>query len=547
MPALNEDLRFPLAAGFIPAMLVSLLVLGGCGGGSGGTARGGQTIIGEAVDLDKPLPLVAESNLDNVIVGLIYPTLLTGEWVDGELVYVTAEESPLALARSYEYFGADSASIRFHLRTDMLWSDGRPVTAHDAAWTTEAQGVPELASPRMDFNREIRGLEVEDDSTFVVHFTRRYPEMLFHLSAGGIAPRHPYEGTSLADLRSHPAVTNPVGTLVTSGPFRIAQWSRGQQLVLERDPNFRPAPNIDRIVFRVLPEETTRLIELQTGRIDRVLIPFTFIDEANRSPDLRIEAQEKRSYEYIAYNPLAHDFFADPEVRRALGLAIDTRALISALQIDDFAVPAGGPYPPIFRRLYDPEGQAPLPFDTTEARRILASKGWTPGPNGILTRNGVPFRFTLMTNGDNRRRVDIAQIVERMWRRIGIEVRIQTLEFNTSIERANGRNFEAFLGGWGVGLSPDLHSLWGDPDNRFNFVGYDNPEVQRLIAEALAQTSPEAAAPFWRQAASTISADQPYTWLYYIDRPHAIRNRLQGTLINVAGEYLESWNWYVQE
>jgi peptide/nickel transport system substrate-binding protein len=244
---------------------------------------------------------------------------------------------------------------------------------------------------------------------------------------------------------------------------------------------------------------------------------------------------------------MAHEFFADPEVRRALGLALDTEALIGALNLDGYAVPAGGPYAPIFRELYDPQAQAPLPYDTAEARRIFTAKGWAPGAGGILHRNGVPFRFTVVTNAENRRRVDIAQIVEQQWRRLGIDARILTLEFNTVIERSRNRNYESRIGGWGVGLSPDLYSLWGDPDLPFNDVSYDNPEVQRLFALALEQPTRETAAPYWRQAASLIVADQPYTWLYYYDTPYAVNNRLQGTRIDTLSQYQQVWEWYIAD
>jgi peptide/nickel transport system substrate-binding protein len=524
--------------------LAFLLVLGGCGERQ--IQRGGQVITAEGADLDKPNPIVSETNLDNQVNGILYRPLLQPWWEDGELQYLTSDQNPMSLATSYEFFGPDGASLRYRLRTDVRWSDGEPVTAHDAAWSIQTQGLREVASPRVDYSREIREVLVEDDSTVVVHFTRHYPEMLFH-TAGAVSPRHLFEGTDLSQMRSHPALTNPVGNLVTNGPFLLAEWIRGQRVVLQRNPDFEPQPHLDRIIFRIIPEEATRMIELQTGNVDITQMPFHYLAEVERAGNIRIERQEKRSYEYISYNPRAHEFFADRDVRRALGLAIDTEGLISALQLDGYAVPAGGPYSPIFRRLYDAEEQAPMPYDTVEARRILAGKGWRPGPDGILRRDGVPFRFTILTNAENRRRVDIAQIVEQQWRRIGVDTRIQTLEFNTVVQRSRDKNFEARIGGWGVGLSPDLYQLWGDPDLPFNEVSYDNPEVQRLFEQALEQPTEEAAAPFWRRAAGLIVADQPYTWLYYYDTPFAVNNRVRGTRIDTLGQYQQVWEWYIEQ
>jgi peptide/nickel transport system substrate-binding protein len=510
-------------------------------------SRGGQVVVGHGSDIEYPNLLVSQGDMDNTVNAIVFRPLLEPEWADGWLAFRTAEENPMALARSYEFFGPDSASLRYHLRTDAFWSDGRPITAHDAAWTLEARGNPAVASPRMDYNREFREIVVEDDSTLVIHFNRRYPEMIFQ-TAGGVLPRHVYEGVDLSQIRAHPSVTNPAEHQVSSGAFRIAQWLRGQRIVLERNPDIDPQPHLDRIIIRVIPDETVRVIELQTGNVDMVLVPYHFIQEVRRAGNVRIEAQENRSYEYILFNPLGNEFFADPDVRRALGLAIDVDALISGLEMGEFARPAGGPYPSIFRNLYDAEAQAPLPHDIEEARRILAGKGFVPGTGGILARDGVPFRFTVLTNVENQRRVDVAQIIEQQLRRVGVDMRIQALEFNTVLERTTSRQFEASIGGWGVGLSQDyLYQLFGDPDLPFNLVGYDNPEVQRLMSEALDQPTEEAAAPYWREIASLIVEDQPYTWLYYYDRPWGINNRLRGTIVDPLGEVQHVWKWYLEE
>ena len=219
---------------------------------------------------------------------------------------------------------------------------------------------------------------------------------------------------------------------------------------------------------------------------------------------------------------------------------------MAALQIEEFSEPAGGPYPPIFRTLYDAEAQASLPFDTAQARQILASNGWVPGTDGILTRNGERLSFTIVTNAENRRRVDIAQLAEQQWRRLGIDATIQTLEFNTLFDRAQNKDFEAIIMGWNVGLSADLYQTWGDPELPFNMVSYDDPQVQALMQQAVNQTTEQAAAPYWQEAASLIVADQPYTWLFYYDKPYGVNNRVQGMRIDTLSPYQKVWQWTVE-
>ncbi len=523
------------------------LLLTACPGERTAPQRGGSVTVVELADIDKPMPLISESSLDNQFQGFMFRPLLQPWWEDGEIHYLTHEENPMALAHSWEYVGADSSAIRFHLVADALWSDGEPVTAHDAAWHTEMRGDPRTASPRQDYNENIVSVEAEDDHTLLIQFTHRYPEMLFHTS-GPISPRHPFEGADPAGLRAHPVMTDPAGNLPVSGPFMISRWQRGQQIVLVPNPNFSPQPRLERIVFRIIVEETGRMVELQTGRADMVSpIPFDRIEGLQREvADLRMERREGRFYDYIAYNPARYEVFDDPDIRRALGLAVDHEGLISALNMDEYARPAGGPYSPIFQDLYDPEEQAPLPYDPEEALRLLEEAGFRPGPGGVLLRNNRPLRFTLTTNAGNQRRLDAAQIIQQQWRRIGVDMRIQTLESNTFFDRLTRRDLQAALGGWGVGLSPDLTGLWA-PGVPFNYTGFEDPRVTELFEQALAQPTRDAAAPYWREAASLIVAAQPYTWLYYMDEVVGVRDRLRGTTINTLSTYQNLWEWWVTD
>lgn len=499
-------------------------------------------------DISKPMPFISETTLDGDVVGQMFMGILGARWEDGRLRNTTAEEDALALAKSYEFFGPDSASVRFHLRGDVRWSDGTPLTAHDAVWTIETRGDPRTASPRQEMNQFIESVEAPDDSTLVVHFSRRYPEMLVHV-AGPVAPRHVFEGTDLATIRTHPALTNPRdGGLPVSGPYRIGEWLRGQRVTLVPNPEFQPQPRIPRVVFQIIPEETTRLIELQTGNADIMELPFDKLDLVRGSvPDLRFESIEGRVYDYIAYNPLAHPALADPEIRRALGLAIDREGLISALSLDEFGTPAGGPIAPILALVHDPVAEAPLPHDPERAARILDEKGWVPGATGIREKDGRPLRFTLSTNTGNQRRADVAQIVQQAWRGIGVDAQIRTIESNTFFDglSAARKDFDAAIAGWSVGLFMDMTGLWG-AESPFNFVSYDDPETTRLMQDALAQPTEDRAAEYWKAATARIVEAQPYSWLYYMDQVVGVRDRVKGTRIDTLGLLQNLHEWWIE-
>lgn len=544
--------------------LVLSTVAAACGGGEdreggeegakGGVARdrnavqrGGTAVLSELSDMSKPLPFLYEGNVDTDLGDILYMPLLRTEWRDGRAVYLTSHDNPMAIAWHWEYAGPDSSAIRYRMRSALKWSDGQPLTAHDVVWTYRMTADPKVASPQQSYAEHLDSVAAENDSTVVFHFKRRYPEMLFH-SGLPIAPKHAYEGSDPAQIRSHRRLLTPDnGALVVSGPFMVGSWRKGQQISFIPNPHFPVRPNLDQIVIRIIPEATTRLVELQRGALDFTRpIPHDQIPNLRSQPGIRFERERQRSYDYIAYNPRAMDAFADPEVRRALSLAIDTRGLIRGLQMQDFAAPAGGPYAPIFKDLYDPQRTPPLPYDTLQAKRILEAKGWRDSDgDGIREKDGKPFRFTLLTNAGNVRKADVQQIVQQQLKRVGVDVRLQQLEFNTFQERQMGKEYEALLGTWIVGLSADITPLWAE-GSPLNIVSYKNPRVSQLFEQALTQPNDQAAAPYWRAAAEQIARDQPYTFLYYFDQVDGVRDRLQGMKIDTYGAYQNAWQWWVR-
>jgi peptide/nickel transport system substrate-binding protein len=544
------------------AGLALLLGLAACGDRGGGAdtpreaakgqeqpRRGGTAVTAELADMSKPLPPIFDTSLDGDLMDVMYMGLTRGAWTDGKLQYLLSDRSPMALAWHWEYVGADSAALRYRMRSGLKWSDGRPITAHDVVWTYEVVRDPRVASPRQDYVEHMDSVVAENDSTVTFFFDRRYPEMHFYAGLP-IAPKHAFQDADLSDLRNHPRLRNPGnGNLVVSGSFMIGQWQPGQRLVLVPNPHFSVRPRLDQIVIRIIPEHTTRLVELQNGTVDftRPIPPDQVAAIRQRVPGIRFEREEKRNYDFISYNPAAFDAFGDRDIRTALGLAVDVNGIVQALRLGDFAAPAGGPYPPIFRDLYDPQTMAPLPFDTARAKQILESKGWRDtNRDGIREKDGRPFRFILLTNSGNQRRNDVAQIVQQMWRRIGVQAELRQQETGTMYDRLTEKDYEAVLAGFSVALSPDLAQMW-NRDSPFNFAGYDNPATFSTFEQAQRATDEAQANALWKQAAAQLIADRPYTWLYFLDGVVGVRDRLQGVRVDTYGAYQNTWEWWVKD
>jgi peptide/nickel transport system substrate-binding protein len=513
-----------------------------------GPREGGTAVVAELGDIQFPHPFFFQGALDSDLMDVMYMALTRAEWRDGRLVYTLSDQSPMAAAWHYEYVGPDSAALRYHMKSGLKWSDGQPITARDVAWSYEMYANPELASPRQENVTDIDSVVAENDTTVTFYFKRRYPEMLFD-SGLHIVPEHAYRGTAPEALRTHSVFSRPQ-TMVVSGPFRIGAWQPGQQVTLVPNEQAGVRPRLDRIVIRIIPETTTRIVEMQNGTVDFSRgLPFDQVPAMQRrTPDLHFDREQKRFWEFVAYNPQKVPQFADPQIRRALGLAVDVEGIIRQLRMEDFTIPASGPYPPIFADLYDPQRMRPLGFDTAQARRILEEKGWRDtDADGIREKDGRPFRFTLMTNTGNQRRADVSQILQRMWRNVGVDVRLQSYELGTFQERMiRTRDYEAALGSWGVELSPNLTGLWS-ADAPFNITSYRNPEVSRLMTEAERQPTAQLANPLWKAAAERIVQDQPYTWLYYYDGVTGRRDRLRGVKVDTYGAYQNTWEWWVAD
>ena len=547
-----------LRAAARPALLALLTLAAACGErrtaektaarpDSAGTPEpGGTAVIVELGDMEKPSPLVAQTSLDNDLYDVMYMGLTRGAWRDGRPVYLTSNDSPMALAYHWEYAGADSTALRYRMRSGLRWSDGQPITAGDVVFTYAMLADSQAASPRQDDVAQIDSVRAENDSTVVFYFKRRYPEMLF-ASSIPIVPRHVYEPAGPAGIRGHPSLTDPVGHVVVSGPFTIGAWSRGSSITLVPNPNFSPKPHLERVVIRIVPEATTRLVELRNGTGDFVRsisfeqVPRLLVPGAG----LHVEREQKRFWEFIAYNPAAHPAFADPQVRRALGMSLDVPGIIHALRMEGFTQQAAGPYAPIFRDLFDSTRMKPLPYDTAGAKRILDARGWRDADgDGIREKDGRPLRFTLLTNSGNSRRADVSQIIQQQWKRAGVDLRLQQMETNVFYGTLSEKKYDAALGGWGVALSADLSPFWS-AQSPFNVVSYQNADAQRLMQQALAQPTAEKANPLWRAAAERIVQDQPYTWLYYYDQVTVVRDRLKGVRVDSYGAYQNLWEWWI--
>ncbi len=520
----------------MPALAAALVVVGACGGGGAGEAGGRTLVLGYAEDLQTLNPVVStDQNANDLMYPLLYTPLVT---------YDTAYRVRPWLARSWTLSDSD---VVFELRSDVRWQDGKPVTAEDVKFTFDLAKNPATASPlAAAYLADVEGAEVLGPHRIRFRFSESHAQPLQDFVWPPV-PKHVLEGVDPAHLANAPFGRHPVG----SGPYRVVRWDAGQEILLQAVDSFPAAlggpAGIRRVSYRILPEATTRLQELLRGdlQVDGPLEP----QEAPRlegARHARLADFPWRQFTYIGWNT-RDSLFRDPAVRRALTMAIDRNALLQAT-LYGHGRPAVGPIPPWHP--YAPHLQ-PLPYDPDSARALLARAGWrdTDG-DGILDRNGVPFRFRLLASQANATFPDLVQMIQAQLKKVGVDVQPELLEWQTVLSRHRARDFQAVLTNWvldnfRVDPRPLFSTRAANTPGSANRSSYSNPVADSLMDVGTRTTDSAVARRTWAAFERILRRDQPFTFLFWNDELAGVSRDLEGVHMDARGELytLPRWRW----
>ena len=229
---------------------------------------------------------------------------------------------------------------------------------------------------------------------------------------------------------------------------------------------------------------------------------------------LKAYSQPSLGYTYIGYN-LTNPLFQDKRVRQAMTYAVNREEIVQYV-LYGLGVVATGPFPNHLW-YYNPNVK-PIPYDPRMARQLLAEAGWKEkNKEGILVKDGKPFRFTLITNSGNDTRRDVGVLVQRQLREIGIDVTLELYEWSVFLKDfINAKHFDACILGWSLSVDPDAYEIWHSSqiEKGFNFVSYRNPEVDKLWEEGRREYDQEKRRQIYWRIHELVAEDQPYTFLY---------------------------------
>ena len=449
------------------------------------------------------------------------------------------------LAQSWDV-SSDQKTITFHLKPNLKWADGQPLTSEDVLFTWKTVTDDKTRSPYGADYKLVKRAEAPDSNTFKVTYAQPYAPALDSWSGLHILPKHLLKDQ---DINNTPFSRNPVG----SHYYQLDQWKKGGNLSLKRNPNATQGQaKIDHLVSRIIPDRAAQFLELMADNIDSMsLNSIQYARIFPSRPDLTAKiAQYKElgnSYTYLGFN-LKRKPFDDLRVRQAINYAIDKQEIIDGVLLG-LGLPVASPYKP-GTRWSNPKLQ-PYPYDPHKAIALLKEAGFEDHDHdGILDRDGQPLSFEILTN-QNKEREMSAVLVQRRLKEIGIDVKIRVVEWATFISRfIKTGDFNVVLLGWGLGLEPDQFNIWHSSQQapgQFNFIGYKNPKVDKLLEAGRLELNPDKRMKIYHDFSEILLEDSPVVYLFAGYGLPAIHKRVKGIddPAPPAGIGHNSYEWYI--
>jgi len=495
-------------------------------------ATGDTLVVGTIGEPSNLIPLLASDASSHDVAGQIY---------NGLLRYDKNLKLEGDLAERWEV-SRDGLTITFHLRQGVRWQDGKPFTAKDVLYTYGVTIDPKTPTAYAEDFKQVQQVSAPDPYTVVVNYAKPFAPALASWG-NAVLPAHLLEGQ---DITKSPLSRKPVGT----GPFRFKSWDAGQKIILEANPDYYEGrPQIDRYLYRVIPDSSTMYMELKAGGVDMMgLSPVQYQRQTSGSSftsrfnKYRYPAS---AYTYLGYN-LRNPLFADRQVRQAIAMCINRDEIIHGVLLG-MGQMANGPFKP-GTWAHNPSVKG-FDYNPEQAKKLLAAAGWQLGTDGILQKQGKRFSFTLLTNQGNEQRIKIAQIIQRRLKGVGIEVQIRVLEWASLLANFIDKGkFDALVMGWTIPQDPDIFDVWHSSKTNpkeLNFIGYKNPEVDRLIEEGRGTFDHEQRKRAYWRIQEIIQQDQPYTFLYVPDALPVVHARFRGIEPAPAGISHNLIRWYV--
>jgi peptide/nickel transport system substrate-binding protein len=443
--------------------------------------------------------------------------------------------------------GKGGVEYTFKLRRGVTWHDGKPFTAADVKFNWELVMNPKFGAYTKVGYDVISAMEIADESTIRVRLKEPFAPFLTAWGDTYLVPAHIL--AEAPDPNTHEFNTkSPIGT----GPFKFGTRVAGDHLVLRANDKYHgPAPHLDRIIFKYIPDLTVLYTQFKTGAVDITGmqgISAEFYAEAKGLPGVTVHPHATPSVEYIYFNH-GNPKFKELAVRQALYHALDKKAIIDTIYYG-VPKPVEGYLPPT-SWAYNAE----LPrheFNPAKARAILDQAGWKPGADGIRSKDGVKLSFTNSTTAGNKLREQTQALVQQNFKAVGVDMQINNMPAAVIWgEYYVKSKYETLL----VGIQA---TIGGDPDclNRIhskyipaksgsgrNVMQYENPQVDKLLEEGVREVDQGKRRAIYQKLQEVIRADLPYLPIFAYVRLEGVKQGVLNYRPN-SNTITSTWNMY---
>ena len=421
----------------------------------------------------------------------------------------------------------DGLVINFKLNSNVTFSDGKPLTAEDVAFTYDFMMNEGINAPgERAYYEKVKSVTAK--GPYEVEFVFKDPYFEALGAAGGIPilAKHFYEEY----MTKTEAFNNSKGLLIGSGPYRLADpksWSSEQGTVeLVRNPRYWGSvqPSFDKMVWRIIQNDSARLTTYRNGDIDvysarPIEYDRLLQDEQIKEKSHNFEYMSPTAgYSYIGWNQQSGEQatrFADKRVRQAMTYLTDRDTIIRDIY-RGYAEAAISPFSPRSKQ-HDPS-LLPRKADVDKAKALLKEAGYEDRDNDGLLEDaaGEPFSFKLMYSQGSDDTKSLVLLLKDMYAKAGVQLVPEPTEWSVMLERLDTKNFDATILGWSSGFETDIYQMFHSSQAKTggnNFISYRSKELDSLIDEARVIVDESKRMPVWQKAEAVFYEDQPYTFL----------------------------------
>lgn len=445
----------------------------------------------------------------------------------------------------------DGLTFAFHLRQNMKWSDGQPITARDFKWTYDQVTNPDNEFPYLSQLEFITSYEALDDYTLEIKIDEVYAPALGQM-AGLITPlpKHIWENLDWSDPEKNPEINSPS---VVSGPYRLVEWKRDQFVVFEANESYwyRGSPNIQRQVIEIVPDQDIAYQKMKSGESDTGPITPENLEEARQLDNIAVYEWWPAAalWSYVGLNMREGFPTHDAHVRHGLSYAIDKQLLTDEVMLGQ-AKRLCSVFP---ETSWVYTSDAPCyEYDPGKAVEEFAEAGYIFQDGQMLDENGEQLKLKLIYGPNTSQTLElIAVTVQDYLSDIGIEAEIQALEWSSFLEATSAEepDWDMFIGTWRATIEPHImYTIWAEENiPQLNSVAYVNKEVAALFEEAGATYDTEFRKQKYQEIQRIIAEESPYIFLFYNKAWSGQNNRIQGIEPTALGIGWNFEDWYIVE